>query len=192
MPTPPEQKVKPSPAQRPPKTPKPEGEIASKVNANQQESQNENRNNGRGRGGGGGGRNNNNVRNNNTENNQRQPRAGDRVRSGPAAGTGEHLLKLRVKKGVDGGGEGGVADGVFDFEAGLEKFNKEEVLAKVAAEPTVKVATEKYKKDDFFDTLSGDTNDRTEGHGRRNQHEERALNQDTFGAIALQSQNPKL
>jgi hypothetical protein len=45
----------------------------------------------------------------------------------------------------------------------------------------------KYKKDDFFDMLSTDRQSREEGQAARlTGAQERSLNQDTFGAIALQ------
>ena len=106
-------------------------------------------------------------------------------------GTGAHLLKLRVKKGDGANAEEGETAGEFDFEAGLGNFNKEEVLQKVADEGTVTVApaATTYKKDDFFDCLSNDAARGDKVEIRRTQTEERALNQDTFGAIALQSNN---
>lgn len=100
------------------------------------------------------------------------------------AGTGAHLLRMREKK-IDsaGGAKSEEAQGEFDFEAGLSSFNKEEVAK---SETTVKVET-KYVKDDFFDSLSCEILDRAEGRQTRmNSRDERALNQDTFGAIALQ------
>lgn len=106
------------------------------------------------------------------------------------AGTGAHLLKLREKKG---GSEGTAtvskpdAVGEFDFNAGLNLFKKNDVLAKVAIETEV-IKESKYKKDDFFDSLSCDLTDRKEGRNTRlTNSEERTLNQDTFGAIALQN-----
>lgn len=113
------------------------------------------------------------------------------VTPGAAAGTGAHLLKMREKK-IDSGAPGSAAEdakGEFDFEAGLSSFNKEEVLATVAVEATAAGKVEpKYKKDDFFDSLSCDLLDRAEGRSTRmNAKEERNLNQDTFGATALQS-----
>jgi protein LSM14 len=76
--------------------------------------------------------------------------------------------------------------GEFDFAAGLSHFNKNEVLASVATEG--KKENAKYVKDDFFDSLSCDVLDRAEGRTTRlNNQEERALNSDTFGAIAVQS-----
>ncbi len=77
---------------------------------------------------------------------------------------------------------------MFDFEAGLNVFKKDEVLAKVATEDVAEAIKEtKYKKDDFFDMLSSDRSQREEGKDTRmTPSQERNLNQDTFGAIALQ------
>ena len=132
-----------------------------------------------------------NVEQSQGDSNQSRARREPQAQSGPAAGTGEHLLKLRVKKGAEGGStDNFVVSGEFDFEAGLGNFNKNEVLAKVAAERVIDEDS-KYKKDDFFDSLSNDAVNRAaEGlQPRRSQAEERNLNQDTFGAIALQSNN---
>ncbi len=121
---------------------------------------------------------------------EREPR--EREPRSSNAGTGAHLLHLREKRG-DGTGSSDKQDNssVFDFEAGLNIFKKEEVLAKVATEgPNAEVVKEvKYKKDDFFDMLTTDRTAREEGQpqqGRMTASQERSLNQDTFGAIALQ------
>jgi protein LSM14 len=95
-----------------------------------------------------------------------------------------------VKKAGDAAaGSSGVVSGEFNFEEGLSHFKKDEVLAEVATTAEAsKVVESKYKKDDFFDSLSCDILDREEGRKTRlNGYEERQLNQDTFGAIALQS-----
>ena len=109
--------------------------------------------------------------------------------SSTGAGTGAHLLKLREKKGTEGSVSSSKPDevGEFDFSAGLNMFKKNDVLAKVATETEV-IKEIKYKKDDFFDSLSCDLTDRKEGRNTRlSNSEERILNQDTFGAIALQN-----
>lgn len=105
-----------------------------------------------------------------------------------AAGTGEHLLNMKFKKRVDNSTETKTLDNKdFDFEAGLNNFNKDEVMANVADGGEKVPAPIKYVKDDFFDSLSCDTLDREEGRRiRLTNGEERMLNQDTFGAIALQ------
>merc|ERR1711871_978545 len=74
----------------------------------------------------------------------------------------------------------------FDFNSGLSVFNKAEVLASVAANEDPKQSV--YQKDDFFDSLSCEILDREGGRKTRmTAYEERSLNQDTFGATALQS-----
>lgn len=114
---------------------------------------------------------------------------------GSNVGTGAHLLHLRERKTNDTSDSAAGAANTkeeFDFQAGLNVFKKEDVLAKVATEKTDLVVSEetKYKKDDFFDCLSCDLVDRQAGvHTRLTASEERNLNQDTFGAIALQSNN---
>ena len=113
----------------------------------------------------------------------RQPRS--------AVGTGEYASKLRVKKTGEEGAAAGTADvkSEFDIMKALSSFNKSTELAAIAAEnPAPKIPS--YKKDDFFDTLSCDILDREQGKQTRlTPNEERTLNQDTFGAIALQSSN---
>ncbi len=107
-----------------------------------------------------------------------------------SAGTGAHLLHLREKKAPEGAPTPDKRDDttVFDFQAGLNVFKKDEVLAKVATEDVAEAIKEtKYKKDDFFDMLSSDQKARAEGKDTRmSATQERSLNQDTFGAIALQ------
>ena len=79
----------------------------------------------------------------------------------------------------------------FDFKSGLSVFNKAEVLASVAANEDHKQSV--YQKDDFFDSLSCEILDREEGRKTRmTAFEERSLNQDTFGATALQSSYRRL
>ena len=108
-------------------------------------------------------------------------------------GTGAHLLHLRERTNNAAGGNSSVSlektEGAFDFEGGLTSFKKEEVLAEVASEQSGVVQPDScYKKDNFFDMLSSTSLDDQTG-GRRDRMsagEERVLNQDTFGAIALQ------
>lgn len=122
-----------------------------------------------------------------TQRREQAPRQQNEPRTSNA-GTGAHLLHLREKKA----GEGSIqtpTDSVFDFEAGLNIFKKEEVLLKVATDDGAHevVKEVKYKKDDFFDMLSTDRQSREEGQAARlTGAQERSLNQDTFGAIALQ------
>lgn len=127
---------------------------------------------------------NNRYQSNSSNQNNRGSRGGNPM---PAAGTGEHLLKLRVRQ-VHGGAkdENQVINGEFDFETSLGSFNKEEIMTEAAVPTAIKT----YEKDDFFDNLSCDTLDRQEGKSSRITFgEERKLNQDTFGAIALHNNN---
>lgn len=103
-----------------------------------------------------------------------------------SAGTGEHLLKLKERTaGSSSAIENPV--GEFDFESGLTSFKKEEVLAEVAEEANSNgILSGKYIKDNFFDTLSSSVDSETSRKDRLTAGEERVLNQDTFGAIALQ------
>ena len=134
-----------------------------------------------------------NQNNNNQQQVRREPRS--TANEGGNAGTGAHLLKLREKKAPDGMPSGNPAApsaaGEFDFTVGLDMFKKDDVLAKVAGEASEEQKVDvKYKKDDFFDSLSCDIKDRQEGRKTRmSASEERNLNQDTFGAIALQGNN---
>lgn len=104
---------------------------------------------------------------------------------GPAAGTGEHLLKLKERTTGSSAMESPV--GEFDFASALTSFKKDEVLAEVAQENTILAGT--YIKDNFFDTLSSSVDPENARKDRMTSNEERVLNQDTFGAIALQQQN---
>ena len=112
---------------------------------------------------------------------------------GTGVGTGEHLRNLRVKRGSADQNQASGANrkpaGEFDFSTALSAFNKEEVMASVASDSAKDVAKEPaYKKDDFFDSLSCDVLDKEHGlKTRMSNSEERALNQDTFGAFALQN-----
>jgi hypothetical protein len=97
-------------------------------------------------------------------------------------GTGSHLLKLREKKAGDSSVGKVDANSEFDFQEGLKGFNKDEILSEVSD-----ANTKKYVKDDFFDNFnSGQTEDGKKT--RMTASEERQLNQDTFGAIALTNQ----
>jgi protein LSM14 len=104
-----------------------------------------------------------------------------------SAGTGEHLLRMKERK-VDKGIPGVDTGTEFDFQASITGYNKEVVVAELPAEMNDKIKV--YKKDDFFDSLSSDNSDRLAGQRiGMSFHVERSLNQDTFGAIALQSTN---
>ena len=167
-----------------------------------------------GRGGGAGGRENRQAQNHNppashapvtNQNNaspsqqQQKPRpnatgrgrggAGNNTRNLPAAGTGEHLLKMRLRQpeSATSGRDGDVTTD-FDFVSALDNFNKEEVIASLEVEQTaiVKPMSTCYKKDDFFDNISCEQLDREEGRKTRlTPSDERLLNQDTFGAASV-------
>lgn len=97
-------------------------------------------------------------------------------------GTGSHLLRLRERKAT-GGQDAVVSTGEFNFEEGIKSFQKDDVSKEVDND-----GGKKYVKDDFFDNLSNDVSEKGEGRKTRlTASEERQLNQDTFGAIALQS-----
>ena len=72
----------------------------------------------------------------------------------------------------------------FDFQAAILGFSKMSVQD---ATPDITDRIKAYKKQDFFDMLSSDSSDRAEGkRSGYSPQVERTLNQDTFGAIALQ------
>lgn len=120
-----------------------------------------------------------------------QPRVQQpRATATTSVGTGDHLKHMRVRTAA---GQAELTENVdtnFDFAAGLTGFNKQEVMASVSADATLATVKDKYKKDDFFDSLSCDVLDRAEGRQTRMApKEERTRNQDTFGAIAVQNSN---
>ena len=70
----------------------------------------------------------------------------------------------------------------------MSHFNKAEVHATIASTAQEAKKEPAYVKDDFFDSLSCDVLDRAEGRSTRlNNQEERQLNTDTFGAVAVQN-----
>ena len=74
----------------------------------------------------------------------------------------------------------------FDFQASTSGFNKSGIAAELTEQLKAKIHL--YKKDDFFDNISSDHTDRLEGKQTGlTPSMERKLNQDTFGAVALQS-----
>lgn len=128
----------------------------------------------RGRGGGRGGTNN------------RKPSA--------APGTGASLLN-RTTRGSNSSGKGITNfQQDFDFQSSLEEFRKENNVDEVNKEgksnspegDDVAVGGTAYEKDDFFDSISNDASDRANGiDNRLRGREERNLNTETFGAVAL-------
>jgi protein LSM14 len=127
---------------------------------------------------------------------ERKPQQQPKQPQGPA-GQGQSLMNLKVK------GQSGTAPStsdlkksVFDFDAGLNAFDKTAELEKVKAENINTSATTAstvpeapvYVKDDFFDSLSCDVLDRQAGRDTRVSHQQQnSLNMDTFGATGLQS-----
>lgn len=130
--------------------------------------------------------NNNNSNNNNNNNNNNQKTSAQQSKVPrpplPAAGTGEHLLKLKERTAGSSAMES--PEGEFDFESALTSFKKDQVLAEVASENAILAGC--YIKDNFFDTLSSSVDPENARKDRLTPNEERVLNQDTFGAIALQ------
>lgn len=108
---------------------------------------------------------------------KRQPRP--RRPPGPQAqvGTGASLLSRTERGVVDTNALPPKDD--FDFESNLKKFEPED-----DDEEGTDIGT--YEKDDFFDSISCDVLDRQHGiDNRLRGAEERNLNTETFGAIAL-------
>lgn len=113
------------------------------------------------------------------------PQTTTQNQSKSVVGTGSHLLKLRERK-ASGAHEPTIdaTQGDFDFEEGIKTFNKDDIVQDGGNTQDGK----KYLKDDFFDNLSNDVTEKEVGRKTRlTASEERQLNQDTFGAIALQS-----
>jgi hypothetical protein len=109
-----------------------------------------------------------------------------------SVGTGEHLLRLKER--TVGTSTSAIESpvGEFDFESALTSFKKQEVLAEVAEEANTNgTLSGQYIKDNFFDTLSSSVDPEISRKGRLTAGEERVLNQDTFGAIALQQNHAR-
>jgi protein LSM14 len=105
-----------------------------------------------------------------------------RARNSKAApGTGASLLN-RTARGVVGDTATPQED--FDFQSSLEKFKEQ---SDDNDEPYAETA---YEKDDFFDSISCDALDKQSGMDNRLKGaEERRLNTETFGAVALNTQS---
>ncbi|KAJ0402980.1 hypothetical protein P43SY_009237 [Pythium insidiosum] len=120
------------------------------------------------------------------------PSSSSSARSGSAAGgartipgMGDHLLKRKERRVPGGADQTSVTSGSdFNFEQGLEGFDKEEEFSKLSLNESK--AKGSYQKSSFFDTISCEALDRLEGHhGRLTASEERKLNTETFGAVGL-------
>ena len=94
---------------------------------------------------------------------------------------------MRERQATGAVGKSNVESGTeFDFQASASGFNKSSIAAELTEQ--LKARIHLYKKDDFFDNISSDHTDRLEGKQTGlTPSMERKLNQDTFGAIALQS-----
>lgn len=103
----------------------------------------------------------------------RQPR--NRNNSQHQVGTGASLLNRKARGVVDG--KEALPKSDFDFEENLTKFEKDEDET---------AASTAYEKDDFFDSISCDAIDKERGvDNRLRGSQERTLNTETFGAVAL-------
>eukprot|EP00934_Nitzschia_sp_Nitz4_P009141 Nitzschia sp. Nitz4//scaffold165_size50357//14640//15927//NITZ4_007017-RA/size50357-augustus-gene-0.22-mRNA-1//1//CDS//3329538120//9131//frame0 len=97
-------------------------------------------------------------------------------------GTGASLLNLRVRGTVTGDQGPETSKEDFDFQSKLAEFE----LTDDDKESDGVVA---YEKDDFFDSISCDALDRQNGvDNRLRGSQERNLNTETFGAVALHTQ----
>jgi protein LSM14 len=104
-----------------------------------------------------------------------------------AVGTGASLLK-RTARGAVNGGASETPKNDFDFQSNLQDFEKEDAEDDEAGDnPDAGVGS--YEKDDFFDSISCDALDKEQGIDKRIRGaQERNLNTETFGAVALNSQ----
>lgn len=92
-------------------------------------------------------------------------------------GTGASLLNRKARGVVDSNSLPTPNDD-FDFESNLANFEKED--KEDEEEP------KSYEKDDFFDSISCDALDKQNGNDNRLRGaQERSLNTETFGAVAL-------
>lgn len=123
---------------------------------------------GRGRESGRGG--NRRTRNHNNNNNKAAP------------GTGASLLN-RTARGVVGDSAQTPQED-FDFQSSLEKFKQQDDDEQYDNDGAA------YEKDDFFDSISCDALDKQSGFDNRLKGaNERRLNTETFGAVALNTQS---
>lgn len=106
-------------------------------------------------------------------------------------GTGASLLNRKARGTVEGVGPD-TFDEEFDFQSKLEEFEKEgdenddDYDDEAGDAPEGHAA---YEKDDFFDSISCDALDKERGlDNRLRGANERNLNTETFGAVALNSQ----
>jgi len=124
--------------------------------------------------------------------NNRRPRSSNNNKQGSggggaAVGTGASLLNRKARGVVVDGHSEEDAKVDFDFESHNQQFAKEVAEDEEAGdEPVDAGAVGAYEKDDFFDSISCDTIDKQSGvDNRLRGREERQLNTETFGAVAL-------
>ena len=115
-------------------------------------------------------------------NNNRRPRN----KPNAAVGTGASLLNRKARGVVDDHGPQD-AKTDFDFQRRNDQFAKEAAEDEEAGdEPVDAVGVGSYEKDDFFDSISCDAIDKQSGvDNRLRGSQERHLNTETFGAVAL-------
>jgi len=136
------------------------------------------------------GRNNDNKatpKNSSSRNNNRQ-RGGSRKNNNPQhqVGTGASLLNRKARGAVDSANILPTPEDDFDFESNLANFEKEEEDNE--NDGAVDEQPCSYEKDNFFDSISCDAIDRQKGKDNRLRGaQERSLNTETFGAVALNS-----
>jgi protein LSM14 len=105
-----------------------------------------------------------------------------------AVGTGASLLK-RTARGAVNGGASETPKNDFDFQSNLQDFEKEDAEDDEAGDNQDTAGVGSYEKDDFFDSISCDALDKEQGIDKRIRGaQERNLNTETFGAVALNSQ----
>jgi len=121
-------------------------------------------------------------------------RRGGATNSAAQVGTGASLLNRKARGSVQGGPGPESVEGEFDFQAKLNEFDKESDPHGNHDEEDDEAGDEvhpdsHYEKDDFFDSISCDALDRQQGiDNRLRGAQERNLNTETFGAVALNSQ----
>ena len=129
----------------------------------------------------------------NTNNNSRRPRNNNNNNNnkpGAAIGTGASLLNRRARGVVDDHNSAGQDTKTdFDFQSHNQQFAKQGNPQKddeAGDEPVEIGVGAAYDKDDFFDSISCDAIDKQSGvDNRLRGREERQLNTETFGAVAL-------
>lgn len=120
----------------------------------------------------------------------RRPRSSNKPGGGggAAVGTGASLLNRKARGVVGDSHSEEDAKADFDFESHNQQFAKEVAEDEEAGDEPVDAGVGTYEKDDFFDSISCDAIDKKSGvDNRLRGREERHLNTETFGAVALNS-----